>query len=114
MVVDQNREIVEKCRQKGSPQYGAMRPIMPVLIQAHIANASMLVVATPDTLNVRQMISTARRVNPDIETVVRSHNEDEAVLLEQENAGTVFLGERRTRRRHGRAMSFERLGRAKV
>ncbi len=49
-----------------------------VLIQAHIADARMLVIATPDTFDVRQMVETARTLNPGIEIVVRSHNEEEA------------------------------------
>jgi CPA2 family monovalent cation:H+ antiporter-2 len=53
----------------------------------------MLVIATPDTLDVRRMIEIARTVNPRIETIVRTHSEEEAVLLEKENAGKVFLGE---------------------
>jgi CPA2 family monovalent cation:H+ antiporter-2 len=64
-----------------------------VLIQAHIARASMLVVATPDTFRVRAMIETARALNPAIKTVVRSHSESEADLLRAEHAGKVFLGE---------------------
>jgi CPA2 family monovalent cation:H+ antiporter-2 len=44
-------------------------------------------------MNVRQMVETARTLNPAIETVIRSHNEDEARLLTQESAVTVFLGE---------------------
>jgi len=64
-----------------------------VLIQAHIARASMLVIATPDTFHVRRMIETARALNPAIETVVRTHSEEEAKLLREENAGTVFMGE---------------------
>jgi monovalent cation:H+ antiporter-2, CPA2 family len=52
-----------------------------------------LVIATPDTLNVRKMIEVARTVNPRIQTVVRTHSEEEAVLLEKEQAGKVFLGE---------------------
>ena len=32
-------------------------------------------------------------MNPDIEIVVRTHNEAEARLLESENAGRIFLGE---------------------
>ena len=40
-----------------------------------------------------QMISVARTLNPGIETVVRSHNEEEARLLAQETTATVFLGE---------------------
>ena len=64
-----------------------------VLIQAHVHRARMLVIATPDTLDVRRMIEIARTVNPRIETVVRTHSEEEAVLLEKENAGKVFFGE---------------------
>jgi CPA2 family monovalent cation:H+ antiporter-2 len=32
-------------------------------------------------------------LNPEIETVVRTHNEEEADMLERETAGKVFLGE---------------------
>jgi CPA2 family monovalent cation:H+ antiporter-2 len=64
-----------------------------VLIQAHVHRARMLVIATPDTLNVRRMVEIARTVNPRIETVVRTHSEEEAGLLKKENTGTVFFGE---------------------
>jgi len=39
------------------------------------------------------MIEAARTLNPSIETVIRSHNEDEARLLTQQDAVTVCLGE---------------------
>jgi len=64
-----------------------------VLIQAHIAEAAMLVVAIPDPLNVRQMADTARTLNPDIEIVLRTHSEDQLLLLRKDKIGTVFLGE---------------------
>ncbi|EJE49101.1 Kef-type K+ transport system, predicted NAD-binding component [Acidovorax sp. CF316] len=93
VVAEQNRELVEALRAKGiAAVFGdAVEPA--VLIQAHIARAAMLVIATPDTLKVRQMIATARLLNPAIETVIRSHNEQEARLLEEENGSTVFLAE---------------------
>ena len=56
-------------------------------------HAGMLVVATPDPIDARQMITTARALNPTIEVVLRTHNEEEAKLLEQEGLGMVFLGE---------------------
>jgi monovalent cation:H+ antiporter-2, CPA2 family len=93
VVVDQNREKVERCREDGMPAVFGNAADMAVLIQAHIAKAKVLVIATPDTLDVRQMISVAKKVNPAIETVVRSHNEEEAALLRHEQAATVFLGE---------------------
>ncbi len=39
------------------------------------------------------MIEIARTLNPDIETVVRTHSDEEAALLRAENAGEVFIGE---------------------
>ncbi|UUZ63283.1 Kef family K(+) transporter [Polaromonas sp. P1-6] len=93
VVAEQNREAVERLREQGMPAVSGDASEPDVLIQTHIAQARMLVIATPDTLDVRQMIATARALNPSIETVVRTHNEAEAKLLDQENAGRVFLGE---------------------
>ncbi len=93
VVAEQNRELVEKLREEGTAAVYGEASEPAVLIQAHIANARMLVIATPDSLNVRQMIAVARTLNPDIETVVRTHSETEARLLEEEHAGKVFLGE---------------------
>jgi CPA2 family monovalent cation:H+ antiporter-2 len=52
-----------------------------------------LVIATPDTLKVRKVVDIARTLNPAIEVVLRTHNEEEAALLQQEHIGTVFMGE---------------------
>ncbi len=93
VVAEQNREIVESLRKKDIPAVSGDASDPVVLVQAHIAQAAMLVVATPDSINVRQMVDTARTLNPEIEIVLRTHNEDESVLLRKENLGTVFYGE---------------------
>jgi CPA2 family monovalent cation:H+ antiporter-2 len=93
VVAEENREIVEQLRANGVPAVSGDAADPAVLIQAHIQRARMLVIATPDTLDVRRMIEIARTVNPRIETVVRTHSEEEAGLLEKENTGKVFLGE---------------------
>ena len=93
VVAEQNRELVETLRKAGiAAVYGdASEPA--VLIQAHIAKASMLVIATADTINVRKMIETAKVLQPDIEIVIRTHSEAESDLLKSENIGQVFYGE---------------------
>ena len=53
----------------------------------------MLVIATPDAFAARKMIEIARILNPAIDTVVRTHSEEEAELLRQERVGKVFIGE---------------------
>jgi CPA2 family monovalent cation:H+ antiporter-2 len=93
VVAEENREIVEELRESGIPAVSGDASEPAVLIQAHIQRARMLVIATPDTLDVRRMIEIARTLNPRIETVVRTHSEEEAVLLQKENAGKVFMGE---------------------
>jgi CPA2 family monovalent cation:H+ antiporter-2 len=94
VVAEQNRELVESLRAEGTAAVFGDAVEPAVLIQAHIARAAMLVIATPDSLNVRQIIATAVTLNPAIETVVRSHSEDEARRLVQECDGTVvFLAE---------------------
>jgi CPA2 family monovalent cation:H+ antiporter-2 len=93
VVAEQNREIVEDLRARGVPAVWGNAAEPEVLVQAHVADAAMLVVATPDTLGVRQMAETARTLNPGIEIVVRSHSEDETTLLRRDAVGTVFMGE---------------------
>jgi K+:H+ antiporter len=94
VVAEENREIVEQLRKSGIPAVSGDASDPNVLVQAHIHRARVLVIATPDALNVRRMIEIARSLTPRIETVVRTHSEEEAALLEKENAGKIFLGER--------------------
>lgn len=93
VVAEENREIVESLRKQGIPAVSGNASEPSVLIQAHIANAAMLVVATPDTIDVRNMVNTAKLLTPDIHIVLRTHNEAEFGLLRKEELGQVFLGE---------------------
>lgn len=93
VVAEQNREMVEGLRKRGIHAVAGDAAEPAVLIQAHIARANMLVIAIPDTLRARRMIETARMLNPQIEIIIRTHNDEEAALLHTEGAGTVFLGE---------------------
>jgi CPA2 family monovalent cation:H+ antiporter-2 len=85
--------IVEQLRSEGQAGVLGNAVEAATLIQAHIADARILVIATPQTLEVRQMVETARTLNPKVDVVVRSHNAEEAALLEREHAGKVFVGE---------------------
>jgi len=111
VVAEQNRELVERLREQGVPAVSGDATDAAVLIQAHIARAAMLVIATPDTFGVRRMAEAARALNPAIEIVVRTHNEEEMRLLEQEQVGKVFMGEHELA--HGMAGHvLARMGRA--
>ena len=93
VVAEQNRDLVEELRKRGIHAVAGDAAEPAVLIQAHIARAAMLVIAVPDTLRARRMIETARILNPPVEIIIRTHNEEEAALLRKESGGTVFMGE---------------------
>ncbi|CAG9177345.1 YbaL family putative K(+) efflux transporter [Cupriavidus pampae] len=93
VVAEQNRELVESLRKRGIAAVSGDAVDPAVLIQAHIANAALLVVATANPLDVRQMANIARALNPTIEIVLRTHSEEESALLNKEGIGKVFFGE---------------------
>jgi len=92
VVVDRNRERVEEVRAQGLPAVIGDAAEPAVLIQAHIAQAAMLLVATADAVGVRQMIDAARTLNPQVQVAVRTHSDEEAQWLASEGART-FGGE---------------------
>ena len=93
VVADEHRELVEDLRGRGIAAVAGDASEPAVLIQAHIARAGMLVVAVPDVFQVRQMVETARLLNPSIEVIVRSQNADEAELLARDIVGKVFVAD---------------------
>ena len=93
VVAEQNRERVEELRSRNVPAVSGDASDPGVLIQAHIARAGMLVVAVPDVFAARQMVQTARTLNPEIEVILRAYGDDDAALITQEGLGTAFVGE---------------------
>lgn len=93
VVVENNRELVQQLRQDNiqAVSGNAVEPV--VLVQAHIAKAEMMIIATPDSFSVRQIVDIARTLNPGIEVVVRTHSDEEAEMLEKEGIGKIFMGE---------------------
>jgi monovalent cation:H+ antiporter-2, CPA2 family len=91
--VEVNRELVERLRERGIHAVLGDASEAEVLVQAHVARAALLVVATPDTVKLRKIVDIARMLNPRIQALLRTHSEEEAQLLRQEKAGEVFMGE---------------------
>lgn len=93
VVVDQNREIIEELRKDGDVAVCGDASTEMAISQAHISKASILMIATPDTMKVRQIVELAKGFNPDIEVVIRTGCAMEANFLKQEELGTIFYGE---------------------
>lgn len=108
VVAEQNREQVADLRRRGLHAVAGDASDPAVLIQAHVARAAILVIATPDTARARRMMETARMLNPDIRILMRTHSDEEAALIEGLPGVTVFMGEREL----ARSMVREVLGEA--
>jgi CPA2 family monovalent cation:H+ antiporter-2 len=90
VVVEQNRERVRALRAEGKPAVSGDASESVVLVQAHIAEAGLLLITIPDTTDVRPMLATARSLNPSIQVVVRAENAEEARLLADEGVEHVL------------------------
>jgi CPA2 family monovalent cation:H+ antiporter-2 len=110
VVAELSRETVEDLRKAGKASVSGNAAEPAVLVQAHVAHAAMLVIATPDAAQARQMARTARTLNPGVEIVLRTHSDDELELLRADDIGTIFHGEEEL----ARGMSRHVLGRFKT
>jgi CPA2 family monovalent cation:H+ antiporter-2 len=81
VVVDDNRERIDALRQQGFAAVVGNARDPAVLVQAHVAEAGLLVIAVPQSTDVRPMVETARTLNPGIGIVARAEDEDLAALL---------------------------------
>lgn len=93
VVAEQQRERVDALRHGGHAAVFGDAADPAVLVQAHIAHASWLVITTPDSLAARKMVETARTLNPEIRPLLLARNEDEASWMRQEQLGQVFTGD---------------------
>ena len=93
VVAEQNREEVARLRGRGIHAVAGDASEPAVIIQAHIVRAATLVIAISDTFRTQRIIEIARMLNPKIETLVRTHSDEEVVLFQNENVNRVFFGE---------------------
>lgn len=95
VVIESDRTRSELLRAKGRTVIYGDATRQEVLAAASPTTARLLVVALPDAFHARHVVALVRKLNPRIETVVRTHSEEEAAYLEQEESvGLVVMGER--------------------
>jgi len=93
VVAEENRETVASLRDAGGHAVAGDASRPEVLIQAHIARASLLILAVPDAAQALAMIDTARKLNPRVRILARSHSDAQGALLSEAGADQVYLGE---------------------
>ena len=93
VVAEQDRSIVEELRKGGTPAVSGDASDPFVLIQAHIANAAVLVIASKDSIDISKMVETAKTLNPKIAIFIRAKNSEEIEIYNKEGWGKSFTAE---------------------
>ena len=94
VVIERSRELFESLRDRGVPAVYGNATRSTVLELAHPERARLLIVTAPDPFQARAVVEAARRINPTIATVVRTHSEEERAYLEKAGVGLAVMGER--------------------
>ncbi len=94
VAIERDRRIVEALRARGVPALSGDATRPGILHLAHPERARLLVVATPDPYQAREIIRLARQANPKIDIVVRTHNTAEERYLDALEVGRAIMGER--------------------
>jgi CPA2 family monovalent cation:H+ antiporter-2 len=94
-VVEADRRLVERLRAQGVDAIYGDATREEVLAAARPDKARLIVVALPDAFQARRVIALARKLHPAVETVVRTHSDEEASYLAEEvSVGLAVMGER--------------------
>ena len=94
IVIDRDRRRVEELRARGIRAVFGHAVAPGILAAAGIDRAALLIIATPGTNVTRHLLDIARKANPEIDTVVRTHSEVELAHLEKEGVGLAVMAER--------------------
>jgi len=99
VVVDMNRELVESMRERGIHALVGDAAFKETLQEAAIDKAVAIIVAVPNTYEARRIVETARELRPDIEVLVRAHNEEELKYFHDQKVGLAVAGVQEVARR---------------
>jgi len=93
VIIDQNRTIIEALREDGIPAVLGDGSSPEALMQAHIAHASMLVLAVDDPVVTQRTACLAREIKPNLAIVIRAHSQDEADHYHEVGLGIALVPE---------------------
>jgi CPA2 family monovalent cation:H+ antiporter-2 len=93
VIIDQNKLVIESLREQGFAAVLGDGSTPEVLIQAHIAQAAMLVLAVDDPVVTQRAANLALEIQPKLSIVIRAHSEEEAEHYNQTGTGLALVPE---------------------
>jgi CPA2 family monovalent cation:H+ antiporter-2 len=93
LLIEENRPLAAAARAAGMEVIHGNAANKWVIDAANLAGARHLIVAIPDAFEGGQVVMQARKINPSLPIVARSHSEEETAHLKSYGANTVIMGE---------------------
>ncbi|PTT89654.1 hypothetical protein DBR42_07465, partial [Pelomonas sp. HMWF004] len=90
VVIDRDRDIIEPLRAAGQAAVLGDAAEAMTLVQAHIAQATWLVVALADVRGVPAVLALARELNPQLRCAVLAHTDEEVQWLGEAGVSHVL------------------------
>jgi CPA2 family monovalent cation:H+ antiporter-2 len=94
VIIESDRRIMEKLRRAGTPVIFGDASRELVLMVAQPETAKLLAITTPYAPQARQMIALAKQRNPDLEVIIRVHEDADARQMAKLGVGLAVMGER--------------------
>ncbi|MDQ3516236.1 MAG: Kef family K(+) transporter [Gemmatimonadota bacterium] len=94
VVIESDRAVVKAARKAGVRAVWGDATRRPIFALASPESARLLILAAPGAYQSRQVLELSRRVNPSLDTVVRTHSGTEQAYLDAMGVGRTVLGER--------------------
>lgn len=94
IVIESDRAIADRLRREGHEVVFGDGARESVCAAALPQRAKLLVLAVPDAYYARQIVRQMRRLNPQIDIVVRTHSDEETKSLNKLGVGLAVMGER--------------------
>lgn len=93
VIIDQNKTVIETLRDEGVAAVLGDGSTAEALIQAHIADASVLVLAVDDPVITQRATGLALQIKPNLEIVIRAHSQEEADHYHEAGVGIALVPE---------------------
>jgi len=91
VVIDENREIVEKLRKKEFHAIAGDATEQDILLEAQIEKADTVMITLPDPFDTRRIVDLVRQIKPDVRIFVRSHNNEETEYFKSQNVELTVI-----------------------
>lgn len=90
VAIERERSAVEALREQGRPAVFGYAAEAKTLVQAHVAEAAVLVLPGVDSTTTRPLLQTARQLNPELRVVALAGSAEEATWLRESGIDAVI------------------------